>query len=148
MLGMERARGEFKTERPANQQVAIRSAGYLGSNMPAAHLTHTGRLNATVGERRRERAVRSENKLMTTVITLLSFYHIIFWVFFFSIIHIKYNRILITGDFNPSDLMSREFLNLLDCIDFKQHVTQPTHSRTQPGLGHNLWPVSVCYCVF
>ena len=51
-----------------------------------------------------------------------------------SIIHSKYDRILITGDFNLhidnlSDPMSREFLNLLYCLDFKQHVTQPTHDR-------------------
>ncbi|XP_073349448.1 uncharacterized protein [Pagrus major] len=55
-----------------------------------------------------------------------------------SIIHTSFNRILITGDFNlhvdiSSDLLSREFLNLLHCLDFKQHVTQPTHSR-----GHTL----------
>ncbi len=55
-----------------------------------------------------------------------------------SIIHTKYNRIIITGDFNLhvdniSDPMSREFLNLLNCLDFKQHVTQPTHNR-----GHTL----------
>lgn len=51
-----------------------------------------------------------------------------------SITHSNYNRILITGDFNlhidnSSDPMSREFLNLLHCLDFNQHVTQPTHSR-------------------
>lgn len=47
---------------------------------------------------------------------------------FLSIIHATYNRILITGDFNLhidtiSDSLSREFLNLLNCLDFKQHVT-------------------------
>lgn len=57
---------------------------------------------------------------------------------FLSIIHTTYNRILITGDFNlhvdnTSDPVSREFLNLLNCLDFKQHITQPTHSR-----GHTL----------
>ena len=51
-----------------------------------------------------------------------------------SITHRNYNRILISGDFNlhidnSSDPMSREFLNLLHCLDFKQHVTQPIHSR-------------------
>ncbi|XP_061587576.1 uncharacterized protein LOC133452342 [Cololabis saira] len=51
-----------------------------------------------------------------------------------SIIHTSYNRILITGDFNLhlddiSDPVSKEVLNLLNCLDFKQHVTQPTHSR-------------------
>ena len=40
-----------------------------------------------------------------------------------SITHSNYNRILITGDFNlhldnSSDTMSREFLNLLHCLDF------------------------------
>ena len=55
-----------------------------------------------------------------------------------SVIHTTYNRILITGDFNlhvdnTSDPVSREFLNLLNCLDFKQHVAQPTHSR-----GHTL----------
>ncbi|KAL7406155.1 hypothetical protein ABVT39_014107 [Epinephelus coioides] len=55
-----------------------------------------------------------------------------------SIIHSNYNRILITGDFNlhidnTSDPVSREFLNLSNCLDFKQHITQPTHSR-----GHTL----------
>ncbi len=57
---------------------------------------------------------------------------------FLAIIHTSYNRILITGDFNlhvddTSDAISREFLNLLNCLDFKQHITQPTHNR-----GHTL----------
>ena len=55
-----------------------------------------------------------------------------------SVIHTTYNRVLIAGDFNLhvdniSDTMSREFLNLLCCLDFKQHVAQPTHNR-----GHTL----------
>ncbi|KAL7369618.1 hypothetical protein ABVT39_003721 [Epinephelus coioides] len=52
-----------------------------------------------------------------------------------TIIHTTYNRILITNLHvdNTSDPMSREFLNLLTCMDFKQHVTQPTHNR-----GHTL----------
>ena len=55
-----------------------------------------------------------------------------------STIHATYNRILITGDFNLhidniSDPLSREFLNLLNCMDFNQRVTQPTHNR-----GHTL----------
>ena len=55
-----------------------------------------------------------------------------------TIIHATYDRILITGDFNihvnkSSDSMSRDFLNLLNCMDFYQHVTQPTHNR-----GHTL----------
>ena len=55
-----------------------------------------------------------------------------------SIIHTSYSRILITGDFNlhvdvTSDPISREFLNLLNCLDFKQHVMQLTHNR-----GHTL----------
>ncbi|CAJ1064708.1 hypothetical protein NHX12_012799 [Xyrichtys novacula] len=64
-----------------------------------------------------------------------------------SIIHTTYNKILITGDFNlhidnTSDPVSREFLNLLKCFDFQQHVTQLTHSRgAHAGPGHKLWPV-------
>ena len=51
-----------------------------------------------------------------------------------SIIHTSYSRILKIGDFNVHadvtlDPISREFLNLLNCLDFKQ----PTHNR-----GHNL----------
>ena len=51
-----------------------------------------------------------------------------------SIIHSTYNKILITGDFNihiddNSDPTTTEFLNILNCMDFKQHVTQPTHNR-------------------
>lgn len=46
--------------------------------------------------------------------------------------------IILTGDFNlhidnPSDSASKEFLNILHCMDFTQHVTQPTHNR-----GHTL----------
>lgn len=53
---------------------------------------------------------------------------------FLSSIHSSYNRILVTGDFNihvdnVSDPMAREFLNLLNCMDFTQHVAQPTHNR-------------------
>lgn len=53
---------------------------------------------------------------------------------FLSTIHTSYNRILVTGDFNihvdnTSDPLAREFLNLLNCMDFTQHVTQPTHNR-------------------
>ena len=55
-----------------------------------------------------------------------------------STVHTSYNYIIITGDFNlhidnRSDPVSKDFLNLLNCLDFKQHVTQPTHNR-----GHTL----------
>ena len=55
-----------------------------------------------------------------------------------SIIHSTYNKVIIAGDFNlhidkKSDPTSIEFLNLLNCMDFKQHVTQSTHNR-----GHTL----------
>ena len=51
-----------------------------------------------------------------------------------SFIHSKYDRVLILGDFNlhvdnQSDSFSTEFLNLLNCMNFIQHVTQPTHNR-------------------
>ena len=64
-----------------------------------------------------------------------------------SITHSNYNRILITGDFNlhidnSSDPMSREFLNLLHCLHFNQHVTQPTHSSVVDLA------VSDHFCVF
>uniref|UniRef100_A0A3B3HCT2 Reverse transcriptase domain-containing protein n=1 Tax=Oryzias latipes TaxID=8090 RepID=A0A3B3HCT2_ORYLA len=53
---------------------------------------------------------------------------------FLSVTHSKYSRVLITGDFNlhvdkDSDAHAKEFLNLLHCMDFTQHVTQPTHGR-------------------
>ncbi|XP_074522673.1 uncharacterized protein LOC141787880 [Halichoeres trimaculatus] len=53
---------------------------------------------------------------------------------FLSIIHATYNFIIISGDFNihidkPSDSMAKEFLNLLNYLDFNQHVTQPSHER-------------------
>uniref|UniRef100_A0A3P8P5K8 Reverse transcriptase domain-containing protein n=1 Tax=Astatotilapia calliptera TaxID=8154 RepID=A0A3P8P5K8_ASTCA len=46
--------------------------------------------------------------------------------------------IILTGDFNlhidnPSDPATKEFLNILHCLDFIQHVTQPSHNR-----GHTL----------
>ncbi|XP_036072725.1 uncharacterized protein LOC118600103 [Oryzias melastigma] len=57
---------------------------------------------------------------------------------FLSSVHIRFNRILITGDFNlhvykNDDVYACEFLNLLSSMDFKQHVTQATHNR-----GHTL----------
>ena len=57
---------------------------------------------------------------------------------FLTSIHSKYNNILITGDFNLHiinswDFYANEFLNLLNSMDFKQHITQPTHNR-----GHTL----------
>ena len=57
---------------------------------------------------------------------------------FLSVLHTKYNRILIAGDFNihidnDTDPLAREFLNILNIMDFKQHVSQPTHNR-----GHTL----------
>ena len=46
--------------------------------------------------------------------------------------------IILTGDFNlhiddPLDSAAQEFLNILNYMDFTQHVTQPTHNR-----GHTL----------
>ncbi|XP_036072698.1 uncharacterized protein LOC118600080, partial [Oryzias melastigma] len=57
---------------------------------------------------------------------------------FLSFIHSKYNRIVLTGDFNlhvdtDGDAVANEFLNLLHCMDFIQHAAQPTHNR-----GHTL----------
>ena len=56
-----------------------------------------------------------------------------------SIIHTSYSRILINWWFYStcwcylgSDIQ-RVFLNLLNCLDFEQHVMQPTHNR-----GHTL----------
>ncbi len=48
--------------------------------------------------------------------------------------HTKHDHILILGDFNfhvdmQSDLLASEFLNLLNIMNFIQHVSQPTHSR-------------------
>lgn len=53
---------------------------------------------------------------------------------FISIAHSNYNKIIIVGDFNlhidiQSDSLATEFLNLLNCMDFKQHVSQSTHNR-------------------
>ena len=44
------------------------------------------------------------------------------------------NRIIILGDFNlhidnQSDSLASEFLNMLNCMNFIQHVTQPTHNK-------------------
>ena len=55
-----------------------------------------------------------------------------------SIIHNNFNRAIILGDFNlhidnQSDSLASEFLNMLNCMNFNQHVTQPTHNR-----GHTL----------
>ncbi|KAJ0055115.1 hypothetical protein NL108_009851 [Boleophthalmus pectinirostris] len=51
-----------------------------------------------------------------------------------SIAHSNYNRIIIVGDFNlhidvKSDSLATDFLNLLNCMNFKQNVLQPTHNR-------------------
>jgi len=51
-----------------------------------------------------------------------------------SIIHSKYNKIIIVGDFNihvdnPSDSLSSEFLNLINFMNFNQHVSSSTHNR-------------------
>ena len=55
-----------------------------------------------------------------------------------TIIHTTYERVIISGDFNvhmdnKSDTFTMEFLNLLNFINFTQHVTQPTYNR-----GHTL----------
>ena len=54
---------------------------------------------------------------------------------FWSTINFKYNRILITGDFNlhmdmTNDPYASEFSNLLNSMNF--NVTQPTHNRGHP----------------
>lgn len=56
----------------------------------------------------------------------------------FSIIHSKYDKIIVLGDFNihtdhPSDSFSSEFINVINCMNFTQHNTQPTRNR-----GHTL----------
>src|SRR4029434_6478465 len=55
-----------------------------------------------------------------------------------SIIHTNYDKISITGDFNihvnnGNDSEARDFMNLLNSMDFTQHITEPTHNR-----GHTL----------
>lgn len=55
-----------------------------------------------------------------------------------SIIHNQYERIVILGDFNlhidnQSDSFPQDFLNLLNCMNFTQHVRVPTHNK-----GHTL----------
>src|SRR4029434_3377684 len=55
-----------------------------------------------------------------------------------SIIHTNYDKISITGDFNihvdnGNDSKARDFMNLLNSMDFTQHITEPTHNR-----GHTL----------
>ncbi len=55
-----------------------------------------------------------------------------------SLVCIKFERILILGDFNihidkNDSTMTRDFLSLLDCFDLKQLVDCPTHIK-----GHTL----------
>ena len=55
-----------------------------------------------------------------------------------SIIHANYDRSIIVGDFNihadnQSDSFTLDFLNMLSCMNFNQHITLPTHNR-----GHTL----------
>ena len=57
---------------------------------------------------------------------------------FLSIIHMQYDKCLITGDFNlhvddKTDKISTEFMDLLESMDFVQHISGPTHYR-----GHTL----------
>ena len=57
---------------------------------------------------------------------------------FLSIIHMQYDKCLITGDFNlhiddKTDKISMDFMDLLDSMDFVQHISGPTHYR-----GHTL----------
>lgn len=57
---------------------------------------------------------------------------------FLSIVHSSYKMIIISGDFNlhidnQSDYLSKDFINILSSMDFKQHITQPTYNR-----GHTL----------
>ena len=55
-----------------------------------------------------------------------------------SMIHTNHDQIIITGDFNlhvdvDDDSKARDFTNLLNSMDFSQHVSGPTHSH-----GHTL----------
>ena len=57
---------------------------------------------------------------------------------FLAIIHPNYDNILITGDFNihvdnKENLRAIRFTDLLESMDFTQHVNKPTHNR-----GHTL----------
>ena len=51
-----------------------------------------------------------------------------------SIIHTNYDKIIITGDFNihvdnVNNSKARDFMDLLNSMDFTQHITEPTHNR-------------------
>lgn len=55
---------------------------------------------------------------------------------FLSMLSLKFHRILIVGDFNmhvdrSDSAVAKEFLSLLDCLDFSQLVTGPTHCKYQ-----------------
>lgn len=55
-----------------------------------------------------------------------------------SIIHTNYDRVIILGDFNVHvdnqlDTLASDFINVLNSMDFKQHVLQSTHIK-----GHTL----------
>ncbi len=57
---------------------------------------------------------------------------------FLTMLTPKFHRILIVGDFNihvdqSDSAMAKEFLSLLDCFNFSQLVTSPTHCK-----GHTL----------
>ena len=57
---------------------------------------------------------------------------------FLSILHAQYDKCIISGDFNlhvddKTDKASVEFMDLLESMDFVQHVSEPTHNR-----GHTL----------
>ena len=57
---------------------------------------------------------------------------------FLSIIHTNFDKIIISGDFNlhvdvEADSKANEFINLLNSMDFVQHISEPTHNR-----GHTL----------
>ena len=53
---------------------------------------------------------------------------------FLSILYTSYNMIIISGDFNVhtdvgSDCIARDFIDLLNFMDYYQHVRQPTHNN-------------------
>ena len=52
------------------------------------------------------------------------------------IIHTNYDKIIIIDDFNihvnnGNDSKARDFMNLLNSMDFTQQITEPTHNRGQ-----------------
>lgn len=55
---------------------------------------------------------------------------------FLSMLTMKFDRILIVGDFNihvdrSDSVAAKAFLSLIDCFSFTQFVTDPTHNKGQ-----------------